>query len=201
MTISGSIGAASGRRLERKLFAKVAKSLEPGEEPLVGFIAQAPGEISKNVGSIVAVGGANLFNAGVRIGALSRLSATADVPQLTGTPFRAGLVLTDRAVIGVDLNRDAMPKKVVARNSRDAFLGATYLDATYKIAGAEIRSGAIFLRDGRVLVFEISLASRVKFEAFCELLEPARRSEGARFESCIAHWSRPGHSVRSDVEP
>ena len=87
MTISESIGAASGRRLERKLFKKVGTSLEPGEEPLVGFIAQAPGEISRNVNAIVAVGGANLFNAGVRLGALSALVPGAEVPSPAATPL------------------------------------------------------------------------------------------------------------------
>ena len=179
MTISDSIGAASGRRLERKLFAKVAKSLEPGEEALVGFIAQAPGEISKNVGAITAVAGANLFNAGVRLGALKALAPGAATPPISGTPLRAGLVLTDRALIEVTLNRSAMPKEAGARNPRDLLTGAAYLDGSYKVAGAEIRSGALFLRDGRVYVFEISLASRQKFEAFCALIDahPEPRAE------------------------
>ncbi len=104
------------------------------------------------------------------LGALSALVPGAEVPSPAATPLRAGLVLTDRAVVDVRLNRDAMPKEVGGRSSREDFVGATYLDASYKVAGAEIRSGAIFMRDGRVLVFEISLATRVRFEEFSALI-------------------------------
>ena len=172
MGLKDSIGSWQGGRLEEKLFATVRDHLEPGEALRVGVVAQSPGEIGRNVKAITQVGGANLLAAGVPLGLLLRSPKKApnDDP-VAGTPLRSGLVLTDRAVLGVGLKANATPKRFASRTPLEQIDGAAFLEATYRAAGATIRHGALALTNGTVYVFELGLSSTERFSEFCSGLE------------------------------